>query len=324
RQADRAMQWSWLGYSWTKPVAILRTLRLNFNQWWGWNFGGETLFAGGNINGGGQLKNFWHFWGGIGREGKNLSVSALRGGPAMRFPANLNNWYNLSTDGRKSIQFGIGGFNSWADDGGSRRNNFRFWVRYRPMDGLQLRVNPFYTFNKRDLQYIDTLEYLNQDRFLFGTIDQKTLGITIRLDYSITPDLSIQYYGQPFISAGRYSEFKRITEPRAIAYDDRFHIFSDTEVTLNDEDAVYEFDEDLDGVVDYSIDEPDFNFRQFRSNLVVRWEYSPGSTVFLVWTQERTGDDVHGRFSVRDGFNELFEDDARNVFLIKVSRWFSL
>ena len=100
----------------------------------------------------------------------------------MRLPADWNNWYNLSTDGRKDVQFGIGGFNNWADDGGTRTNNFRFWVRYRPMDGLQFRVNPFYTFNKRDLQYIDTLEFQNEDRFLFGKIDQENIRSVVTED----------------------------------------------------------------------------------------------------------------------------------------------
>ncbi|NIV93149.1 hypothetical protein GWN42_10190, partial [candidate division KSB1 bacterium] len=324
RQADRVMQWTWLGYRWDKPFSIFRSLSFNFNQWWGWNFGGESVFAGGNINGGGQLQNHWWFWAGIGREGKNLSTSALRGGPAMKFPARWTNWYNLSTDNRKSWQIGFNGFNSWADQGDSRWNNFGFWMSFRPKDAIRLRVNPFYTYNQDDLQYIDTQTFNGDDRFIFGRLNQKTLGITIRLDYSITPDLSIQYYGQPFISAGQYSEFKRITQSRDPVYDERFHIFANEELGFDAENGEYDFDEDLNGSFDYSIGNPDFNFRQFRSNLVVRWEYNPGSTLFLVWTQERTSSDEHGDFSFSNDLSDLFDESATNVFLIKVSRWFSL
>jgi hypothetical protein len=324
RQADRVLQWTWVGYRVTNPVSIFRSLRLNFNQWMGWNFGGETMFAGGNVNGGGQFKNYWWFWLGFGREGKNLSTSALRGGPAMKFPARWNQWYNISSDNRKAFQFGFGGYNSWKDDGNSRFHNVRFWLSFRPRNAIRLRINPFFSVNFDDLQYIDTVDNAGDDRFIFGRLNQKTLGITFRFDFSLTPDLSIQYYGQPFISAGKYSQFKRITRPRANRYQDRFHTFTDEEFEFDAEAEKYYFDENGDKVQDYSIGTPDFNFRQFRSNLVVRWEYQPGSTLFAVWSQERTGSDENGNFSFTNGLNELFNENATNVFLIKVSRWFSL
>ncbi len=327
RQADRAMQWSWLGYNQNTPFSIFRNLRMNFNQWRGRNFGGETVFAGGNVNGGGQFKNHWRFWTGIGREGSFLSTSELRGGPALKQPGQWNWWYNASSDQRKAFQVGLGGSNSWADQGGSRRHNFRFWLNLRPKNEIQIRINPFYTFRKDDLQYIDTIENsAARDRFIFGQLNQKTFGITIRLDYSITPDLSVQYYGQPFISAGSYSQFKSITKPRANQYSARFHRFGDSEVVPEETDGDKElrFLSDPEGPIDATVGFPDFSFREFRSNLVVRWEYKPGSTVFLVWTQERTGDDDNGRFSATDSFDQLFSDDATNVFLLKVSRWFSL
>ena len=181
RQADRTMQWSWLGYSQNNPFSIFRRLRVNFNQWWGRNFGGETVFAGGNINGGGQFKNHWRFWTGIGREGNFLSTSELRGGPAFKLPGQWNQWYNLSTDERKVYQVGFGGSNNWSDQGGSRRHNVRFWLNLRPRNEVQIRINPFYTFRKSDLQYVDTIENAAaNDRYIFGHLNQKTFGITFR------------------------------------------------------------------------------------------------------------------------------------------------
>ncbi|MDZ7290307.1 MAG: carbohydrate binding family 9 domain-containing protein [candidate division KSB1 bacterium] len=324
RQADRILQYVWFGYRITNPVSIFRRLNVNVNQWAGWNFGGENVFAGGNINGGGQLKNHWWFWLGFGREGNDLSTTALRGGPAMQFPSAWTNWYNLSTDERKALQFGIGGFNSWPDEGDSRYHNLRFWVTYRPHNAMSIRINPFFDVNKDDLQYVTTTENGTGTRYLFGHLDQKTLGITLRLDYSVTPNLSIQYYGQPFVSAGKYSAFKRITAPRAARYEDRFHTFAGNEIRYGAEDAVFFIDENGDGTTDYSFDQPDFNFRQFRSNLVIRWEYSPGSTLFLVWSQGRTGFDGDGHFSARNDMKELFNVFPDNVFLVKLNRWFSL
>lgn len=331
RQADRIMQYAWVGTRITKPAGLFRTFNANFNQWWGWDFGGETLFAGGNVNGGGQLKNYWYIWTGIGWEGKNLSPTALRGGPAMKLPSQWSQWYDVSTDGRKAVQFGFGGYNSWAQEGDTRFNEFRFSVLFRPFNAMSITMNPFVNINKDDLQYVDTIDSGNGDRYLFGRIDQKTLGITFRINYSVTPDLSIQYYGQPFVSAGEYNQFKSITAPRAQSYADRFHTFGSTgsptaanEITYNGDDNEFLVDEDLNGASDYSFGKPDFNFRQFRSNLVVRWEYSPGSTAFLVWSQFRTGFQDDGEFSFRNDLRGLFDVYPDNVFLIKLSRWFSL
>jgi hypothetical protein len=327
RQADRVMQWTWMGYNSPKSFAIFRSLRGNFNQWWGWNFGGETVFGGGNVNGGGQFGNYWWFWMGFGYEGKNLSTSALRGGPAMKFPGYWNQWYELTTDNRQAVQLGVNGNNSWADAGSSRFHRISLWANFRPRDSILLRVNPFYSINKDDLQYVgvDSVFGNLEAPFLFGRLDQKTLGIVIRLDLCITPDLSIQYYGQPFISAGKYLNFKRITQPRAERYADRFHTFAGNEVQFDAGAGVFNFDEGLNGTTDYSRGQPDFNFRQFRSNFVVRWEYQPGSTLFLVWTQERTNDSFRGgNFSYGNDLEDLFDTTGTNVFLVKVSKWFSL
>lgn len=332
RQADRILQWSWVGYNWNKPFAVFRSLRFNLNQWAGWNWGGENLFTGGNFNGGGQLNNYWWFWLGGSREGGGLSTTALRGGPALKTTGEWNNWYNISSDNRKFLQFGAGGFNSWSDEGNSRTHNVRFWVRLQ-RDALRLSINPFYTFRKSNLQYINTVTKAYDaikdttvsidDQYVFGLINQKTFGITIRLDFSLTPDLSIQYYGQPFASAGKYSEIKRITDtPRANRYEDRFHVFNENEIA-EEQDGTYTVNVDGNPNLTYGVS-PNFNFRQFRSNLVIRWEYNPGSTLFLVWTQERTGFDDHGNFSLGNERRKLFDADATNVFLIKVSRWFSL
>lgn len=327
RQADRVMQSLWAGYRITNPFSIFRRLNVNLNQWWGWNFGRETVFKGGNINGGGQLKNYWYVWFGMGREGEDLSTAALRGGPALLLPPRLNQWFEVFTDDRKKFFCGVFGFNSWKDEGNTSFNEIGFSATYKPFNALSMRVNPFYSLNRDDLQYIATLDYAGEPRYLMGRLNQETLGITFRLDYSITPDLSLQYYGQPFISAGSYAQFKRITSPRADNYAGRFHTFTNEIQAAVDEEgnATYEVDEDLNGAVDYSFGNPDFNFQQFRSNFVLRWEYSPGSTLFVVWSQDRTGGAATGEFSARDDFENLFNNvHPDNVFLIKLNRWFSL
>ncbi len=102
-----------------------------------------------------------------------------------------------------------------------------------------------------------------------------------------------------------------------------FHTFTDNEIQ-RDADGGFFIDENAAGNIVYSLVNPGFQFRQFRSNLVVRWEYNPGSSIFLVWIQERTDFVEDGNFSFRKDVDNLFEVDGTNVFLVKVSRWFSL
>jgi hypothetical protein len=131
--------------------------------------------------------------------------------------------------------------------------------------------------------------------------------------------LSLQYYGQLFGTSGKYKDFKYITDSHAAEYEDRFAMLNPTLT-----DGVYEVDEDSNGTTDYSFGDPDFNFGQFRSNMVIRWEYIPGSTLFLVWNQQMDGafDSSSGSFKSRINFD--FPQQAHNIFLIKYTYRFVL
>jgi hypothetical protein len=148
-----------------------------------------------------------------------------------------------------------------------------------------------------------------------ANIDRATLGMSLRLNFSLTPDLSLQYWGQPFIASGKYSEFKRITSPTAENYHDRFHTFTDEQI--EQQNGHFSIDENRDGAIDYTFGAPDFNVLQFKSNLVARWEYIPGSTVYLVWSQNRNGFQPIGNFNLQNDLNDLFGIYPENVFLVK-------
>lgn len=324
RQADVAMEFIWVGYRYWEPFCIFRNININFNQWRGWNFGGENTFDGGNVNLSMQFINYWNLGTGIGHNAEGLSASSLRGGPALLYPSAWNNWFYVSSDSKKTFQVSLSGNSRWSSDGFSRSHSFQPGTTWRPSNAFSLSLSPFYTLNKDDLQYVDTIEREEGDRYIFGRINQKTLGLVLRFNYSITPALTIQYYGQPFVSVGKYSRMKHITEPRAGEYEDRFHTFTDNEIEYDADEEEYFLDENLDGIVDYTVENPDFNFRQFRSNLVIRWEYTPGSTLYFVWSQSRTGYESTGNFSFRNDLRGLFNVYPHDVFLIKFNRWFSL
>jgi hypothetical protein len=324
RRADTILQWIWANYRISKPFSIFRQISFNFNEWMGWDFGGEQMFKGGNTGMWGELKNYWNFSLGMNRQGEGLSTSSLRGGPALRYPGGWNGWLFINSDSRKKLRYSVGTFFFYGDHDVSRMNGFEIGATFRPTKALSLSISPSYQFSMDELQYVDTLDLATGEKYIFARIEQKTLSLTFRLNLSLTPDLSIQFYGQPFISAGKYSEFKPITDSRAEKYEDRFHIFTENEIDYYPDTEEYNVDENLDDVVDYTFENPDFNFLQFRMNLVVRWEYIPGSSLYLVWSQGRTEDFSVGDFSFRKGMRDLFSLHPHNVFLIKFSYCFQL
>jgi hypothetical protein len=272
----------------------------------------------------GEFKNYWSLSLGMNRQGEGLSASSLRGGPALRWPGGWNGWASVNSDSRKKFRCFLGSYFYYKDQDDSRENGFDIGATYRPHKALSLSLSPSYESNFEKLQYVTTLDLDTGNRYIFARIDQKTLALTCRLNLSLTPDLSLQVYGQPFISAGKYSEFKQITDSRAKGYEDRFHQFTGSEIEYNPDTEEYLVDENLDGAVDYAFGKPDFNFLQFRMNFVVRWEYVPGSTVYLVWSQGRTGASSVGDFSFGGGMRDLFNIHPYNVFLIKFSYCFKL
>jgi len=198
-------------------------------------------------------------------------------------------------------------------------NNSHAWfninpgLSVQPANPLKIEINLNYESNKNTLQYITTKSVNNANRYILGTLYQKTLGLTFRIDYNFTPELSLQYYGSPFASVGQYTQFKNIADPRADDYKNRY---TRIEATRTGNDYIV--------AEGYSFADPNFNFNQLRSNLVCRWEYLPGSQLYLVWTQDRTDFMQPAEDSVTETLGNLGNVSANNVFLIKLSYWFSI
>lgn len=319
RQADNIMEVIWVGYRIYEPFSVFRYLNLNFNQWTEWNFGGELTGPGGNINVHTQLKNYWNLHLGGNINGNGLSTTELRGGPALKTIGSKNLWFAFGSNDQKKFtgeaQFMIYGANEknakQIFDGGVS-------FAYRPSKSLKITLSPNYNWNNDELQYVTQQDYSKTTDYIFARIHQKTLSASLRINYIITPNLSIQYWGQPFIATGKYSEFKRITNSRANNYTDRFTLLSSNELSYNAADEVYRVS-DTGGNELYTFDQPDFNVKEFLSNMVVRWEYLPGSTLYLVWSQHRDQSVSNGEFNFRSDFKTLFDDQPYNVFLVKLS-----
>ena len=248
----------------------------------------------------------------------------LRGGSSFTSPGNQSFNLNLSTDQSKKLSFFLGNYHGSGDANSFRAHEYYAGVYIRPSNSISITLEPDYFVQRSELQYVSTNGTNSNPIYLFGALNQKTLSMTFRINYTINPELSIEYYGQPFISAGKYSNYKKITQANAAKLGDRFHIFSPDELSFDPVVNSYSIDENRDGLPDYSISNPDFNFRQFRSNLVVRWEYLPGSTIYIVWSQGRTSSGSNGMFSYGNDMKDLFKITPHNVFLVKFSYWFAL
>lgn len=301
RQGDVIMEVLWAGYRYANPIGAFRNLNLNFNQWTGWDFGGTKTFSGGNVNLNGQLKNYWFIGGGLNVEGEDISNTFLRGGPAMKNPGGFNYHMFINSDNRQQITVSANHSQFWGFENAAHNQNYGVSVRFRPNDAMLFSLRPSYNKRNSELQYLTTLEDNGENKYIFGEIDQITTSLTLRMDYVLSPELTIQYYGSPFISSVDYSDPKVITDPKADNFEDRFN----RDLSFTNED----FENDR-----------DFSFRQFRSNLVLRWEYRPGSLIFLVWNQGRTGiDGGNGEFDLGTDINALINVKPENVFLVKFS-----
>ncbi len=326
RNTDLIRQWFWMEYNLLEPTKTFRHFRVNLYQNTDWDFGGENIRNGINISTYADLKNYWGLRMGTSLRNTSMSRSALRGGPALLLPGSTYVWFRVSSDERKKLRFSA---NPWVSSGNQRYSNGYGWsmsFNYQPINALSISVSPRYNRRTWEQQYVATKSFGSKSRYINASIEQNTASVSLRLNYSFRPNLSLQYYGQPYVSNGDYSEFKRITDPSNSIYEDRFQNFTEEELTIDDPSGDYLVDENLDGTVDYSFTDPSFDFLQFRSNLVMRWEYKPGSAFFLVWNKERTENPNLDRFTFSQTVDNFLDpvSQASNIFLLKFTHRFVL
>ncbi len=325
RQADEIRQYAWMSYRSLKPFGKFRSIGVRTNMFSSYDFEGNYNRIEYRITGSADFKNNWGMEAGYIHKPRIYTNTILRGGPRFRFSQENINFFFIGSDRSKKLHFTTGYVYSQAN-----QNNFSFLrfeadITYQPTNALSISFSPEYTKNPNKTQYVTETEFNGNSRHLLATIDQQTLFGSIRLNYTINPNLTIQYYGQPFVSRGRYRNFKFVTNPTADDLYDRFsELNTPSQVNFVAEDDTYYIDEDLNGSVDYEIENPDFSFVQFRSNLVIRWEYIPGSEVFFVWSQGITGsgDPTEHLFTNLD--NQILGQEKENSFLIKATYRFRL
>ena len=225
----------------------------------------------------------------------------------MKQPREFSSWFMSSTDQRKKLVLDLKITNSTIF---KYESSISFDISpklsYKPTNTLVLSLNPSYLKSYDELQYVDQKSYGTQDRYIMASIDQRVLSMSLRVNFNLSPDLTLQYWGQPFIASGKYYDFKYITDPMASEYHDRFETYTSDQITLHD-DGYYSIDEDRNGGEDYRFGKPDFNVQEFLSNLVLRWEYNPGSSVYLVWSQNLNSSNSSGDSNFSNNITRSFQ-----------------
>ncbi|MGB5553274.1 MAG: DUF5916 domain-containing protein [Flavobacteriaceae bacterium] len=324
RQADDIRQFAEIKRLFLKPKGFYRQAQLGFELTSAYDFQGNYNRIQYEVNGFVNFKNNWSMEGSAAHKPRIFSNTVLRGGPRWRWSE--ENFFSvvLQSDLRKKFNFLIGYFNSQA-----KQNNFAFVgyfgeLNYQPFDAFSLSLNTEYNLSPSRTQYVSEKDFNGTPRYITAGIDQKTLSTSIRFNYSINPNLSIQFYGQPFISKGIYSDFNFVNDPIAKDLNQRVTLYADNQISRPLNTGDYLIDENGDGTTDYQIGDPDFSFVQFRSNLVLRWEYIPGSEIFLVWSKGVDGlaDPMDSLGRSLDG--QIFDQKMNNTFLIKATYRFVL
>ncbi len=311
------------GYRWTQPTAYFRTLSII-----GSVFGSRDY--DGNFTGGGMWSNFnWqalnYFNIGIGLiyNPESKTIDRTRGGPITISKEGFGSFGYFGTDRSKTV-FVSGGYNFFTNRAGSKGYGLYTAVSWRPADNIYLSVRPRFFWNKPDVQWVGAFQDEQAGstygtRYVFARMDQKTLSAGIRLNWTFTPELSLQLYAQPLTSSGHYKNFRYLN--RANSYD--FRSFEDGG-TLVKEGAFYTADPDGPGGPAEAITfyDPDFSFTSIRGNAVLRWEYTPGSRFYFVWTQNMSDFTQNSTFDPGQSFSTLITDKpADNIFLVKVTYW---
>ncbi len=308
---------AWGARRWRNPTKVFNRFQWNHNIYAGWDWSGVALNRSYNTNIWGQFKNFSNFRFFLNLEQQDISRNALRGGPLFWRPPGYATGGGIGTDQRKRLRTYLYFNGGQSYDGSIMGGSVGLEIAYQPTDALSLYIEPNFNPSSRRDQYITTLEDDDRVGYVHGRIEQQVFSLTMRATYNLTPDFTIQYYAQPFVARGVYDEFKIVDAPLAKNFDERFIIFPDAAVNFNNETGRYLIDDDEDRATDWAFQDPDFNFLQFRSNLVIRWEYRPSSTVFLVWSQGTSGGTDPSKNVFSAITEDLFAGDLRNTFLVK-------
>jgi len=283
-----------------------------------------------------EFLNYWGFMFGVGHSIEVYSATATRGGPLMTQPGEVYFELGANTDRREALYFAP---SYRYDDGlrGGYRWKTQLSTIFRPTPGLEIQIEPSFNRELNPAQYVKTIDDPDYTatygkRYLFGELERQTFSVETRLNLAFSSKLTFQLYAQPFISSGKYQRYKTLNRPESFD----FNIFEEGKPNFDKNDVFHNeshtwiqngeryFDFDGDGNPEYSETDADFNVRSLKLNAVLRWEYRPGSTLFIVWQHSRSSENNIGVFDLGDSLNKLWSTQPDNVIIVKLNYWLGL
>jgi hypothetical protein len=313
--------------SYTTPVGPYQNVFIVAGAQRQYNFDGDITHQ--ELHGGifGQLRNFWGLRIFDIYHPPYLDDRQTRGGPMVKVAGYHIGAIGFNTDSRKPTVFGLELLYGDRIGGTGTFIRPRPAVAIKPAANMYLSFVPFVEVSDDPQQYVTsvgdpTAARFFGTRYVFARLKSTTVSLDTRFNVTFTPNLTLELFAQPYFASGGYSEFREFARPRTL---DKIIYGRDAgTIAYESSTSTYTVDPDAAGPAQsFTFENPDFSFRSLRGNAVVRWEYRPGSTLFFVWTQERSGSSSYGDFDLRRERTALLRDRPTNVFLVKLNYWMS-
>jgi hypothetical protein len=311
---------------WNKPTKHYRNLAAVLGTQQQLNFDRDLTSRNVHAYLGGQLANYWNASGFAIWNTAADDDRRTRGGPVVRVPGNWFYAVNLSTDSRKRVVLGTSPNYGFTTEGAANWS-VNLDVRVKPRSNVEVSVGPYYGVDHSQAQFVTrfadpTATSFFGQRVVFSDLEQHTLGMDTRLNWTFSPTLTLELFAQPFVATGAYDRFKEYAAPRTIRKVE-YDAGQIAPIVEGGRVTGYTLDPDRSAATEnFTFGNPDFNFRSLRGNAVLRWEYRPGSTLFVVWQQQRSGTQPFGDFDLSRDAGAVFRSPPDNVFVVKVSYWF--
>jgi Domain of unknown function (DUF5916) len=318
RTSDALETVAWIGWEQNTPTAATRWWWAYLNEGIRWNFIGERQLAKVTLFTSAQLTNFWTLIGRADRDFSALSSGLLRGGPSVATPGSTRAFVQARTDRRRAVWGGLSVEAMRQDEGLAHSITVAPMLTTRVPAQLELSVAPMITRSQNAWQYVANTEGTMATRYVVGDLRQTTTAVAFRANYTFSPTLTLQSYVQPFMSAGQYGRFLLAADTRSPLTSDRFRSIDSG--ALQRTPSAFVIDDGA-SLGPMSFDDPNYNTQQLIANTVLRWEYRPGSTIFLVWSQQRDADGGAVPFALGRDARRLLAVTPTNVLLVKLSFW---
>ncbi|MDH4218056.1 MAG: carbohydrate binding family 9 domain-containing protein [Candidatus Aminicenantes bacterium] len=312
-----------IGYNWPHPGKVFRNWYIFGGPFRNYDFGGNKFWDGYLLIVEGQLLNYWGINTMLAYNPETVSKTLTRGGPLALIPWGYQVDFEITTDSRKAVVISAKeSLYSRPSEGYQWEGSLSF--RIKPSSNISFSFGPGYSARRSDIQWVTNVEdpWMTETfgtRYVFGQIFQRMLFGEIRLNWIFTPRLSLQLYLQPFLAVGKYDNFRELARPKSFEY----NIYGVGESSITYDNGIYTVDPDGLGLSEpFTFYNPDFNLKSLRGTIVLRWEYLSGSTLYLVWTQNRADYAYPGDLALGRDLKALLTAPGDNVFLVKISyRW---